>query len=392
MANVLKSLKEKFPDLYSFLLENQNENNIIFFGPNKLLYAKDSLNNKSFYYNHIFKKSEFDSNLYTNFIGKVIKYVKDKTYETYLGWENQKTITVIEDSTNADGIFFFQTDSVCTDEPQEVVKYSDKQSIPLMKYETSSEYLTYYSNFNIEDYKDFQIGMGTMKSFIFSILNNYMLLKGYEENYSQVIMDNMKKFISAYEIIFKDKSPIASEFVDSFIFPQIYDKIVEKFDNFYSQEQKDLKNKIIENIHKYDITEFKLDESLLKCNFDETYEKINKLKKYKTIFEKKKCLNEINESMLNEVKSKYEKANGGKLDIQGDLMIKLWTILLANYIKKYDIKYIYRDYLFCKFFKIYEGKDKNVYIITNFIGAFITFENDLIIKNNKPQIELIKST
>ena len=147
MANVLKSLKEKFPDLYSFLLENQNENNIIFFGPNKLLYAKDSLNNKSFYYNHIFKKSEFDSNLYTNFIGKVIKYVKDKTYETYLGWENQKTITVIEESRNADGIFFFQTDSVCTDEPQEVVKYSDKQSIPLMKYETSSEYLTYYIYF-----------------------------------------------------------------------------------------------------------------------------------------------------------------------------------------------------------------------------------------------------
>ena len=88
-----------------------------------------------------------------------------------------------------------ETDSVCTDEPQEVVKYSDKQSIPLMKYETSSEYLTYYSNFNIEDYKDFQIGMGSMKSFIFSILNNYMLLKGYEENYFIVFLFKLRRYI-----------------------------------------------------------------------------------------------------------------------------------------------------------------------------------------------------
>ena len=60
MANVLKSLKEKFPDLYLLL---KNQNNLRFFAPNKLLYAKDSLNDKSFYYNHIFKKSEFDSDL-----------------------------------------------------------------------------------------------------------------------------------------------------------------------------------------------------------------------------------------------------------------------------------------------------------------------------------------
>ena len=51
MADILKSLKEKFPDIYALLLKNQNEKGLIFFGPNKLMYSKDSLNDQSFYYN-----------------------------------------------------------------------------------------------------------------------------------------------------------------------------------------------------------------------------------------------------------------------------------------------------------------------------------------------------
>ena len=392
MANVLKSLKEKFPDLYSFLLTNQNENNLIFFGPNKLLYAKDSLNDKSFYYNHIFKRSDFDSNLYTNFNGKVIKCIKDKTFKTYLGWNFEKTITILEQFTTSDGIIFFQTDSVCTDEKQEVLKYSDKQSIPLKKCETASEYLKYYSKYKTEEFSDFKCGMESMNSFLFYVLNNCTLIKGYEENFSKVLIDHIKKFVTGFEIIFKDKSSIACELVDSFIFSQIYDKIMENFDKFYSEEQKELRNKIIENINKYDISQFMIDKSLvsLNINFDETFNKIKKLKKYKTIFEKKRCLNDINESMLNEVKSKYEKVLDEKLDVQGDILINCWTLLLANYIKKYDIKFIYRDYLFFKFFQINEGKDKDGYIIVNFIGSIVSLENDLLIKSDKSKIELLK--
>ena len=98
----------------------------------------------------------------------------------------------------------------------------------------------------------------------------------------------------------------------------------------------------------------------------------------------------INESMLKEVSSKYEKVLDEKLDVQGDLLINCWTLLLANYIKKYDIKFIYRDYLFFKFFKISEGKDKNEYIIVNLVGAIMTLENDLLIKSDKSKIELLK--
>ena len=389
MANVLKSLKEKFPDLYLLL---KNQNNLRFFAPNKLLYAKDSLNDKSFYYNHIFKKSEFDSDLLTNFNGKVLKKIKDNTYKTYLGWTYDKTITIIEELMNSDGINFSQTDSVCTDENQEVLKYSDKQSIPLKKCETAKEYINYYSQYQNEEYNDFKRGMESMKSFLFYILNNCTLLKGYEENFSEILKGHIKKFISGFEIIFKDKSSIACELVDSYIFSQIYDKIMEKFDNFYSEEQKELKNKVIENISKYDISQFMIEKTIisLNINFDEAFDKIKKLKKYKTFFEKEKCLNKINESLINEVTTKYEKVTDEKLDIQGDILINCWTLFIANFIKKYEIKFIYRDYLFLKFFEIGEAKDKNGYITTNFIMAIETLKKELLIQNDRPKVELLK--
>ena len=110
MANVLKSLKEKFPDLYYLLLENQKKSNLIFFGPSTQLYARDSLTDKSFYYNHIFQKSRFDPNLYTNFYGKVLKSINDKVFQTYLGWSLDMTFNVIESNYNYDVLFFFQTD------------------------------------------------------------------------------------------------------------------------------------------------------------------------------------------------------------------------------------------------------------------------------------------
>ena len=389
MANVLKSLKEKFPDLYLLL---KNQNNLRFFAPNKLLYAKDSLNDKSFYYNHIFKKSEFDSDLLTNFNGKVLKKIKNNTYKTYLGWTYDKTITIIEELMNSDGINFSQTDSVCTDENQEVLKYSDRQSIPLKKCETAKEYINYYSQYQNEEYNDFKRGIESMKSFLFYILNNCTLLKGYEENFAEILKGHIKKFISGFEIIFKDKSSIACELVDSYIFSQIYDKIMEKFDNFYSEEQKELKNKVIENISKYDISQFMIEKTIisLNINFDEAFDKIKKLKKYKTFFEKEKCLNKINESLINEVTTKYEKVTDEKLDIQGDILINCWTLFIANFIKKYEIKFIYRDYLFLKFFVIGEAKDKNGYITTNFIIAIETLKKELLIQNDRPKVELLK--
>ena len=390
MALILNALKSKFPSIYELLLNNQKEKNLIFFGPNKQLYSKDYLDDKSFYYNHIFQKSRFDPSLYTNFYGKVLKCFNGKTFKTYLGWTLDMTINVIDEGYNGDGLFFFQTDGICIEKDSKAEIIKERQSIPLKQFNKSSEYIKYYSKYDTRDYKNFQRGIKSMKSFVFSILNNYLLLKGYEENFANILHQKINKFISAFEIIFKDKSSIARDFVDSYIFSLIYDKIMEKMDLFYSEEQKMLKKKIDENINKYGIIELNLDNSLINCKFEETFEKIDTLKNNKTSFEKIQCLFEIYNSMVNEYKIEYEKKNNTTLEIQDDILKGCWTYVLTNYIYKFDAKNIYNEYLFFKYFYINKGYEANNYILTSFIYSIEVIQNELLNKNKTPKIELIK--
>ena len=394
MAFVLKTLKEKFPDVYDLLLNNQKEKPLIFLAPSGKIYAKDSLNDKSFYYHHIFQQSQFDSSLYTNFYGKVLKRIQEKTFITYLRWSRDMEINIIDENYNEDGLFFLQTDGICIETDSKVERIAGEtsiQSIPLKKFETSEEYLKYYNEFDKPDYKNFQKGIKSMKSFIVTILNNYIFLKGYEENFSSILNENINKFITAFQIIFRDKSSIAQEFVDSYIFSNLYDKIMKKIDSFYFKEQKELKNKVDENINKFGIIELNLDSSLLNCNFDETYEKIKDLKNYKTYFEKIKCLIEINNYMLNEAKREYEKINNTKFEAQGDLLAGCWLHLLANYINKNDATHIYNEYLFFKYFRINKKYEQNDYILSNFISSIEMLQKELLSKDENQKIELVKA-
>ena len=333
MAKVLLSLKEKFPDIYRFLLENQKNNNLIFFGPNPRIYAQDSLKDKSFYYNHIFQQSKFDPNLYTNFYGKVLKSLGDKTFETYLGWNRQMTMKIIEESYNEDGLFYYQTDGICLE--VDLSKIAGKQTIQLEQFNTSKKYLEYYLKYNTQDYKLFQRGINSLDSFIFFILNNYILMKGSEEQFSKFFCDKVNKFLSAFEIIFRTKSSIVIEFIDSYIFSKIYDKIMEKIDSAYTDEKSLLKEKIDENIDRYGILELKLDSSLLN-----------------------------------------------------------WTHILANFINKKDAELIYPEYLFFKYLKISKGREGNDYISNSFICAVELIQKELLYSNDnnniKPEIKLIK--
>ena len=157
MAFVLKTLKEKFPDVYDLLLNNQKEKPLIFLAPSGKIYAKDSLNDKSFYYHHIFQKSQFDSSLYTNFYGKVLKRIQEKTFITYLRWSRDMEINIIDENYNEDGLFFLQTDGICIETDSKVERIAGEtsiQSIPLKKFETSEEYLKYYNEFDKPDYKN----------------------------------------------------------------------------------------------------------------------------------------------------------------------------------------------------------------------------------------------
>ena len=64
--------------IYELLKRNLDENGLIFLVPNACFYSKDSLNDKTFYYSYIFKKSNYDPTLYVNFLGEVMKSLDGK--------------------------------------------------------------------------------------------------------------------------------------------------------------------------------------------------------------------------------------------------------------------------------------------------------------------------
>ena len=378
MANVLKSLKEKFPDVYNLLLQGQrNHKNLIFFGPHKQLYAKDSLGDKLFYYHHIFQKSKFNPTLYTNFYGKVLKLIKEKVFQTYLGWTREMTINIIEEGYNEDNLYFYQTDGICIEKDSEYLKIKDKDSLPVERCSNSSEYLNYYSKYNDPKYISLQNGIRSMDSFIFSLKNNYLLIKGYEDYYSRIFQKNISKIISDFSTVFRNKSEVAREYVDSYIFSNIYDLIMDKLASFYVNEQKELKKKLDENIVKFGTRELKLDSSLSKCTFSETFQSFENLKAQKTSYEKSNCLIEINNIMIKEAETIYESENEKKFDVQGDVLAGCWIYILAKYMHENDVNFIYLEYLFFKYFQIGHGYEKNDYIRINFIGAMESIQNDL---------------
>ena len=382
MNKVISSLKENFPDIYQFLLKNQKEKDLIFLVPNGKLYARDSLTDKFFYYHHIFQKSKFDPTLYTNFYGKVLKLIKEKTFKSYLGWSIDITINLIESNYNDDGLQFYLTDGICLEEFSNAQKVNtDEKSLPLQKCKDSSEYVKYYSQFDNPKYYLFQKGMKSMNSFIFSIKNNYLLIKGHEEYFYHFFRDKLSKFISAFEIIFKDNLVISREFVDSYIFSNLYDIIMKKLDDFYSNEQEELKNKLNESIYKYTIQELYLDSSLNRCKFDKVFNELNKLKTLKTIYEKTNCLIDTNSKILEEARIEYENENKKKFEVQGDLLSSLWTHVLAQYILKNSETKIFLDYLFLKNFRI-NGYEENDYIVINFISSIELFQKELLNKEN----------
>lgn len=383
MANVLKSLKTRFPEIYDLLLKNQKENSLIFFGPNKLMYARDSLNDKEFYYHHIFQKSKYDPSLFTNLYGKVLKTEDGKTFKTYIGWTEDMTINIIERSINDDGLFFFQIDGVCMEQYSKILKIKLNTNVSEYKRcQNSVEYVKYYTdNFinkfdntkNNEKDNDFIRGIKSLKSFITVMKNNYLLIKGYEYSYYNIFNKKINKLFSAFSIIFNNNNIVAREFVDSYVFYYLYDNIIAKLTLFYFDEAKNLKLKVHENLDKYGVIELNLDEVYNKLNFSEIYENLDNLKNCRCYFEKINCLVETNKKLMNQCKKEYESKYVKKFEAHGDFMISIWIYILAHY--NY-INNMFIEAMFLNFFNLNKGYEENDYVIKNFISAMETIKKE----------------
>ena len=398
MSTILNSLKEKFSDVYNLLIKNQGENGLIFFVPNARFYSSDSLGDKSFYYSHIFKKSNYDPCLYINFLGKVMKSIDNKKFVTELGFKNLFEINVKNTNVNEEGILSYIIDGICIDGLSNITivdsQGGNKSEFLFKRCSSSNEYIEYYSKDELkssEKYKNFNLGKSNLDKFIYAMKNNNILMKENEEAYGSVFSNSASKLINYFSnYVFKNSNQnisenekeqlkiAAAEFVDSFIFKDLYEDLMNKFHEFYKEEESQIKKKLKENNSKFSIDELKLPNSIANCKFSGVIKNLVKLPSYKTYFEKMNFLAEINEQIFNEVKDTYKKATGKNLDVQADTMIQCWIYVLAN--SSFDN--LIPESLFFETLLLQKDKGQNAIIASSFVGAVKYIKNELL-KNEK---------
>ena len=192
----------------------------------------------------------------------------------------------------------------------------------------SDEYIEYYSQEelkNKEKYKNFNIGKSNLDKFIYAMKNNNILMKENEEAYGTVFSNSASKLINYFSnYVFKSSNPnlsenekeqlklASAEFVDSYIFKDLYEEIMKKFREFYKEEEVQIKKQLKENIAKFSLDELKLPNSIANCKFSGVKKNLVKLPTFKTYFEKMNFLAEINEQIFNEVKDIYKKSDREK--------------------------------------------------------------------------------
>ena len=397
MSTILNSLKEKYNDIYNLLAKNQGENGLIFFVPNPLFYSSDSLNNKTFFYSHIFKKSIYDPNLYVNFLGKVLKSSDKKKFVAELGFKKKFELNVKNSYTTEDGILSFTTDGICVDGENDMAVIEDtgrekNTDFVFKRCSNSKEYLDYYSyeELKSDKYKKFAKGKSNLDKFIYAMKNNNILMKENEDAYGAVFFNSVSKLIAYFSSLFQNWSEnatqnekeqlkiAASEFVDSFVFNELYDDIMNKFKEFYKEEEIQIKKKLKENTNKFSVDDLKLPNTISNCRFAGVYKNLANLYKYKTCFEKKKFLIEINDQILKEANDTYKKATGKDLDIQADFMLSCWIYVLAHS----GVDNLISEGLFFETLQVQIEKGQNEVIVSNFVLA-VKYIKDELLKNEK---------
>ena len=212
MSTILNSLKEKFIDIYELLSKNSGENNLIFFVPNARFYSVESLNDKTFFYSHIFKKSNYNPNLYVNFLGKVMKSTDKKKFVAELGFKNRFELNVKSSYINDDNILSYTTDGICIDGENNmaVVETSKEKNTDFVfkRCLNSKEYIEYYSNKELETekYSKFKKGKLNLDKFIYAMKNNNILMKENEDAYGAVFSNSVSKLVSYFSALFQNFS------------------------------------------------------------------------------------------------------------------------------------------------------------------------------------------
>ena len=368
MEKVQNSFEGKLNHEYPDLIKKMEEKKYILLIPKKKLITDSSMLTKRLYYNHIYYLDKYNEHLYINLNGKVLKYDHPKL-TTYLGWSKNMVLTVLDSYNSSSNILCYEIDNICDEYHYTIGQVINKDN-QLKKFSTQKDYLHYYNNFLTinENYKK---TVERLEKFTNEMKYNYILIKGEEENYSKIFRDRTLKLINRIRDNLsnpKDENmivyDISAELVDSLIFNNIFNFLYGKINNFYENEEKNMKKILQENISKYDLNALNVDKIYNNCKFLNAIKKLDDINLYSTIFEKVKVLLEVNTLITEEAKNYYESGNKGNFIPQGDLLFSFWMYVVAHS----NTKNIITEAKFLSFFGVRKNNEED-YVLTTFISA-----------------------
>ena len=368
MEKVQNSFEGKLNHEYPDLIKKMEEKKYILLIPKKKLITDSSMLTKRLYYNHIYYLDKYNEHLYINLNGKVLKYDHPKL-TTYLGWSKNMVLTVLDSYNSSSNILCYEIDNICDEYHYTIGQVINKDN-QLKKFSTQKDYLHYYNNFLTinENYKK---TVERLEKFTNEMKYNYILIKGEEENYSKIFRDRTLKLINRIRDNLsnpKDENmivyDISAELVDSLIFNNIFNFLYDKINNFYENEEKNMKKILQENISKYDLNALNADKIYNNCKFLNAIKKLDDINLYSTIFEKVKVLLEVNTLITEEAKNYYESGNKGNFIPQGDLLFSFWMYVVAHS----NTKNIITEAKFLSFFGVRKNNEED-YVLTTFISA-----------------------
>ena len=373
-----KKLKKNFSELLDLIKKKQ----FIILEP-KQSKINEIMLTKNFYNNHIYYKNPFNESLLINLNGKVIKYEHPKI-KTYLGWSKEMIFNIVESVKIFDNnIQCLVLDNICDELYYDITKVTISKS-QLQKKDSMEEYLKYNEtllNTNIK-YKNLQ---GKISSFKKEMKNNYMFMKGFEDNYCKLFNERKYKFIKqfiealkgindAYNTVYN----ISSELLDSLIFSDMYNFLFKKcLVNFHSEEEKKIKKYLKDSPSKFDWDSLEVDEVYNKCKLQSAIQCLKKISSKKTVFEKIAVLNEVNDLLTAEAKKVYESQNKKNFILNGKDLIQFWVYVIAHC----DTENILAEAQFLKLFGI-TGYSQTDYLPTNFYEAAKQIKDDILKNDN----------
>ena len=371
------SFEEKLKHEYPNLLKKMEEKKYILLIPKKKLITDSSILTKRLYYNHIYFVDKYNEHLYINLNGKVLKYDHPK-FTTYLGWPKDMVLTVLDSYNSSSNVLCYQIDNIC-DEFHYRVGQSISKDNQLKKFNTQTEYLRYYNNFQtIND--NYKKSIERLEKFTNEMKMNYILIKGQEEKYSKIFRDRTLKLINRIRgnlsntkddnILVYD---ICAELVDSLIFNEIYNYLFEKLKLFNEEEEKEIKKILNENPLKYEWEGLKIEEIFSSCKFLNAIKRLDDISNYSTVFEKVKVLIDVNTLITEETKNAYESGNRGNFIPQGDLLLSFWIYVVAHC----KTKNIIAEAKFLSLFGV-KGNNEDDYVKTTFVSAVDTILMELL--------------